>query len=34
MRKKKYRLRKAQLLCTLVVNISLVKASSEQSYAN
>lgn len=34
MRKKKYRLRKAQILCTLVVNISPVKASSEQSYAN
>ena len=32
--KKKYRLRKAQILCTLVVNISPVKASSEQSYAN
>ena len=34
MRKKKYRLRKAQILYTLVVNISPVKASSVQSYAN
>ena len=32
--KKKYRLRKAQILYTLVVNISPVKASSVQSYAN
>ena len=33
-REKKYRLRKAQILYTLVVNISPVKASSVQSYGN
>ena len=32
--RKKYRLRKAQILYTLVVNISPVKASSVQSYGN
>ena len=32
--KKNHILRKAQILYTLVVNVSLVRASSEQSYAN
>ena len=33
-RKKTQRLRKAQMLYTLVVNVSPVRASSVQSYAN
>ena len=32
--KKNYRVQKGQILYTLVVNISLVRASSVQSYAN
>ena len=34
MRKKNYRVQKGQILYTLVVKISPVRASSVQSYAN